>query len=206
MRAARQSRMQRHLSTWVSLGFWLSLVSAGAVTPLLSKVQVQGLVVPFYFRNEPEAMAVAQVDRVFQDHQRRGFLKINLLPLTVADGVTLRIRRGDRIQESLAAASAWMVSRSATRAHELRRVTLIVEDAQGTNRLTTARARLQPNGTWQLQQATLHQAGQPPFDLASATLFTHGPQAGTLACSASGRDSAITLLPNPTTSHPQTIP
>jgi hypothetical protein len=124
----------------------------------------------------------------------------------MADGVTLRIRRGDRVQESLAAASAWMISRSATRAHELRRVTLIVEDARGTNLLTTARARLQPNGTWQLQQSTLYQAGQPPLDLASAILFTHGPLAGTLALSAAGRDTTLTLLPNPTTPHPPTNP
>ncbi len=203
----RLHNMRCFLSELVWLGAWFGIItSATGVTPILLKAQVQDLVVPFYTRDESEAIAVAQVERIFNDRQRRGFLKINVLHLTVIEGVVLHIRREDRAQESLAAAASWFVSKSAAQAHELRRVTIFFENPQGTNRLSAARAKIQPGGTWQLQQASLHLAGQLPLELASSTLFIHGPNTGTLAYNAAGTATASPLWNRSTLRNPQRQP
>ena len=111
---------------------------------------VRGVTIPFYQAGEPRPYAALRVQRISKDYERRGFFRIGLLPVLVADKVTLRFLDAERSADTFARVG-WLTE-SAVDTVEWRRVELTFE--KETNpRLQAARMRPARDGGWRVWEA-----------------------------------------------------
>jgi len=111
---------------------------------------VRGATIPFYSPGQPKPYAALRVERVSKDFERRGFFRIGLLPLLVAERVTLRFLDPNRSAETFASVSH--LSDDAADSVEWRTVQLIFDD-ETAPRFEAARMRLSRNGGWRVWDA-----------------------------------------------------
>ena len=128
-----------------------------------SQPSVKHMVIPLYANDMGEAMAVVTVERTFTDYQRKGFLRIGLMPMLVIDGVTIEVRDPSKAAHALAAVNEWLDPGKAGKLIELRRVVVILSKTHS-HRLAADSVRLAANGQWNLfsveyQRGTVSHSG-----------------------------------------------
>ena len=113
---------------------------------------MRGATLPFYMPGESKPYAALRVQRVVKDFDRRGFFRIGLLPVLVADSVTLRILQPSRAPATIAAADE--LTKTAANVVEWRNVELFYSDER-IPRLRAARMRPSPKAGWEVWDATV---------------------------------------------------
>lgn len=105
-------------SGWLAWGCFLAgIQSAAAAT---AAPQARNVLIPIYAEGHPRAVASIRIERVFRDHRRMGFFRVKALPLVVAEGVQLEVRKPAGATNLLAEFSAALHRLGGNRAVELR--------------------------------------------------------------------------------------
>ena len=111
---------------------------------------VRGVTVPFYQAGEPRPYAALRVQRISKDYERRGFFRIGLLPVLVAEDVTLRFLDAERSADTFARVGR--LTEGAADTVEWRKVELTFEK-DTLPRLQAARMRPARDGGWRVWDA-----------------------------------------------------
>ncbi len=140
--------------------------------------RIRRAVVPIYMGRNPEPSMIIRADSIYKDYQRKAFFRIGVLPIKVAEGVSLEIRDIESATNSLALLDRWISPRAAERL-ELRQAAIQIETAV-TNRLEAGRVRVRREGEWELAGGVHFQFGTNGVHAVRATLQVAGSQTGTL--------------------------
>ena len=165
---------------------WTLTVSA-QVSSLFGEVQLKDAVIPVFVRGQQQAAAVIHVERTLTDYQVRGFFRIGVLPVAVADGVVIAFRDPAAVAEALMRAHGWLQPPGGGRSVELRRVVFRMPEGAGTNRLEVGLVRLGSTGQWKLTGGVAWHTAAGAGRLESAMLQVTGTHSGRLA----GTESAL---------------
>ena len=106
--------------------------------------------VPIYLKANPKPAALLRIREVHREFQRRGFFRIGLLPLWVADGVEVEVTDPGRMDEIMTALCAWHPDRDLARAVEWRCFTLSMGSGGGPPLLEAAVAHALSDGSIRL--------------------------------------------------------
>lgn len=140
--------------------------------------KAKGVVIPFYIGTDPQPTVIFRVERIYTDHQRKGFFRIGALPIAVMEGVTLEIRSLDSLTNSLVQLHQWLGPQAANRL-ELRRATIHIT-MTATNHLQVGRVHVAPGGKWALLDGVCYSAGTNQIQATSGTLQVAGEHTGEL--------------------------
>jgi hypothetical protein len=151
---------------------------APAQAGALSAGSIRDAVVPFYVPSVAEPVAILRIANIFQDYERKGFLKIGVLPVEVMEGIDLDVVSPQEAANSLEAMRRWMKSEGDTRI-ELRGLKLkfatsparVVQASQG---------HLGPDGCLQLLGGVTVTYGTNALHAARGSLHLTGQGAGQL--------------------------
>ena len=176
------------LCLWPILFCWFS---AQAQDPaLLQETELKGVVIPVRSGHRPSFAAVIRAERVFIDYRRKGFFRIGMLPIVVAEGVSLEfLERTNGVQTLARTASA--LERRVGKCYELRNIRFQVDS---TLRLQADRIRPKENGVWQFSGAVTLQSGTNQTRFSRGTLQTAGASAGLLSLSRGTESFDLTLF------------
>jgi len=191
---------------------WLALlmgVVVGSVVPAASQPALfpppaapgsrpglKGVTAPLYVAGEPKAVAVLRVEKVFTDYQRKGFFRIGLLPLCVAEGVRLEVQRPEKAAAALANVRGHLRLAKGNVPAELRR--LVVEVAgEPTVQLKAGRVRFAEAGDWLLDGGVSCAQGTTVAEGARATLQVTGESPGQLVLETAAGQRTMRLFPTP---------
>lgn len=175
--------------------FWLAVGAPAGDRPAPSyqKPKAKGLVVPYYHGQPPRLGVMFHVDRVFTDYQRKGFLRIGLLPFLVAEGVTVDVRDPAVMEESLGSLRKWAETGDRKKLGELRGVRFTFP-ASLNRSLEAGKVRLADHGDWALENGVKLQLGEATVSTGSASLRVAGPDAGLLRWEQDGAAQAFNLF------------
>jgi len=200
----------------VAAGAAVALAAAAASQPALSPPPaarspspgLKGITAPLYVAGEPKAVAVLRVEKVFTDYQRKGFFRIGLLPLCVAEGVRLEVRQPERAAAALASVRGQLRPARGNVPIELRRLVLSVAGESAVE-LKAGRARLGETGCWLLDGGVTCTQGATVAEAARATLQVTGESAGQLVLETAAGQRTLRLcsaLPRRRAEPPPTAP
>ena len=170
---------------------WLAGLS-GFAAPASPWSSAKGVVFPFYAPGSSEPVVTFKAERIFHDHERRGFFRIGLLPLTVGDGVTVELFQPAAASQHLARLKEW-VNPGAAGVVELRRVQFKLP-GEPIRELSAGRIRLGKDGAWQLLDGVVWRSGAKVWQAEEAKLHITGPQAGQLVLNAVGAPGPFNLF------------
>jgi hypothetical protein len=168
----------------IALGLivWLCLLWAGSGLAQgwleEGRLEVQKARMPVYLAFEPKPAALFTAERLYEDHQTKGFFKIGLLPLVVLDQLSLELRDPARLAATLQSAGGrFAVKEELKKAVEGRDFSLFFA-AENSGRLTARRVRLENGAAWRLSEGVLTPPASAPIPFKRGTLHLTGPQAG----------------------------
>ena len=148
---------------------------------------------PVYLGTSPKPAAVLKIDRIYTDYQRKGFFRIGLLPMVVADGVTFEFLQPGKIEETLSEMRAWLEPKATSKVLELRKVTFNFPSAFQ-RKLMAKRVRLLEQGRWQLFDGVTYQNATNLAYAPRALLQVTGKHAGWLTLESTNTVEAIRLF------------
>ncbi len=156
-------------------------------------------IVPVYLPSESQPAVVLRVERVFPDLERRGFFRIGVLPLEVAEGVTFEFAATNRVSSALAEVQRRLGPPAISRRAELREVKFVfLPEPQP--RLEAKRVRLAREGQWHLLDGVCLQTPTGTVHTASARLQVTGLRAGEVTWE-TGRSANLFSLSPPLSSN-----
>ncbi len=144
-----------------------------------ANLKIKKAVIPIYLASDTQPAAVVRVERIFPDFERRGFFRIGLLPLAVAEGVTLELPADDRWARALAEAQRKLATSAAAERVEMRHVKIVFLP-ESRPRLEAGRIRLNRDGQWQLLDGVSFQTATGQVQTASARLEVSSLKVGEL--------------------------
>jgi hypothetical protein len=139
----------------------------------------KGVVVPLYVAGQAEPAAVLRIEKVYTDFQRRGFFRIGLLPMLVAEGVEVELRSQEHILAALKQVGDYLQRRGRATTLELRRV-VIELPGRSAPRLEAGRVRFRPEGSWELAGGVRWRGASAEVQASSGTFCPAGDRAGQL--------------------------
>lgn len=163
-----------------SIGLTLVLPANGQLaSDLLSgRFKAQGVITAIYTGAEFTPSVVIHVDDIYTDYERKGFFRIGILPVGVLEGVTFEVCLSESVTNALTQLNNWLGYQS-TKRLELRRMNLLTFSGS-TNRLESSRARMIPNGRWELMDGVRFFSGTNQLSAPRATLQVTGRKTGQL--------------------------
>jgi hypothetical protein len=132
----RSTRMRTNLHTFsicpeARAAVRAALILLLALTPSRERAEAspktvaKGVLGPMFLSDDSlTPSAILRIERIFTDHQRKGFFKIGILPMLIAEGVVLDVEKPAKLQESLERIPPSMKRNHASGTIELRRVTI----------------------------------------------------------------------------------
>jgi len=165
-------------------------------TPRSLRPALKGITAPLYVAGEPKPVAVLRVEKVFTDYQRKGFFRIGLLPLCVADGVRLEVQQPEKAAAALANVPGHLRLAKGNVPAELRRLVLSVA-GEPTVQLKAGRVRFGQAGDWLLDGGVSCAQGTTVTEGARATLQVTGESPGQLVLETAAGQRTARLLPTP---------
>lgn len=153
-----------------------------------------------YDSDEAAPVLELRAARLFTDHERRGFFKIGLLPMLVAENVQIQFRSVSGLTNVLAGLPPWMVGATDSHCVELRSVELFATGSDAI-RLKAGLARPKQDGIWELKSVAVFAGAKQTFSLPEAQFQIVGPDAGRLIWKLGGQPQAISLF---NTQNPET--
>jgi hypothetical protein len=188
----QQGRWALAFSCLLSLTVW-SAGGAEKRPPTHQKTKAKGVLVPFYHGDPPQLAATFKVQRVFTDYQRRGFLRIGLLPFLAAEEVTIEARNPALLEAALQSLRKWAETGDRKKLVELRQVKIVFPAAAGVS-LEAGKVRLADHGDWALENGVRVQSVGEAITAASAALRVSGPEAGLLRWEQDGKPRSMNLF------------
>jgi hypothetical protein len=122
--------------------------------------------------------AMVRVSAVKRDYETRGFFRLGVLPLEVAQGVVIEVYDRHSVAKCLSQCKRVLFGRGAKRT-EVRQLELLVVGTT-TNRVTCARARLESPEQWVLLGAVTVESGRGSIVAERGHLHVTGERAGEL--------------------------
>lgn len=170
-----------------------SVVGFGA--PILTGQggKMKNAVVPVYVGEPPQLGAKFRIGRIFTDYQRKGFLRIGVLPMLVAEDVTVEIHRPEALAELLSSFQRWPGNGPSRKVVEWRNVRFIPKGGTGF-RLEAASMRLDRHGQMCLTGVRYCKEDASVVELSAAILEVTGEAPGTLRWESEGQTSVSHLL------------
>lgn len=162
-----------------------ALLSGSLTTSLADSASMQEIAIPYYAKGQGSPAAVVRIKKVYTDHQRRGFFRIGLLPVLVAEDVKIEIIQPQETLAALQQARRWLKPTATQKALEWRRVQFFFP-AETEPRLEAAKIHLSEAGAWRLTGGVVLRHGTNQTRQAEATLQVTGPQAGELLATHQG--------------------
>jgi hypothetical protein len=142
--------------------------------------RMKGVVAPIYLRTSPTPSAILRVENIHFELQRKGFFRIGLLRLWIAEGVEIEVRDCNEVADSLSPVHATLKSFHGNSPIELRRVAFRFA-GESFPRLQAGRVRLGDDGRWRLSDSVSIQKVNGREEIPSAVLDISGPNVGALA-------------------------
>lgn len=165
---------------------WL-LLSGSTASPALDPAVIRDVTIPYYSRGGSSPAAVVRIKRLFTDYQRRGFFRIGLLPMLVAEGVRIEILQPEETLAALQGAQKWLHSRAARKGLEWRDVQFHFQ-TEAAPRLEATRLQLSDDGAWRLTDGVVFRLGTNEWRQLEAILQVTGPKAGELLMRSDGAE------------------
>jgi len=157
--------------------FWCVNTYADVVSDFVStKLKAYGVVVPFYNVNDHTPSVIVRADAVYTDHERKGFFRIGVLPLSVIEGVTFEIYRSESLKKSLEEIHNWITA-GAVKRFEFRKLRVLNFDGR-TNRLECGCARFVSDGKLELLDGVRFISNTNQLTAPRAILQISGENAG----------------------------
>jgi hypothetical protein len=181
---------------WVS--FLLLLLTNGSRAtaqgwPLDLEAGATNVVVNIYPESGLEPLATVRANQIHRDFQRRGFFRIGLLPIPVAENVEIQIQSADCLTNAMLGLQSWDRPSVGVRCLELRNLEIRLSDEKQP-RLSAANARVGQAGTLELTKVSLFNATGQPTSISKATLQVDGPSVGWLRWKADGQPQTAFLF------------
>lgn len=158
-------------------------------------VSVRQIAIPYYAKGQGSPAAVVRINRIYTDHQRRGFFRIGLLPMLVAEDVRVEVFQPCEALDALQGAKKWLKPAS-SQALEWRNVRFVFPQ-ETAPRLEANKLRLSEDGAWKLTDGVVVRWGTNETHRSEAILQVTGTRAGELFLAHGGTES-LNLLQNPT--------
>ena len=169
------------------------LVLMDSISNGQTRTSIRGLVLPLLIDKEPLPVAVIRADSIFTDYQRRGFFKIGLLPMAVAEGVTIDFRLTQQVTNVLAFIHPRFGQIAGKNLVELRRVDFKFP-GETAPRLQAKRIHIGENGSWRLLDGVVVHLATNQVKVSQATLQTTGPSAGQLILESVNLPSEVNIF------------
>lgn len=155
---------------------------------------VSGLKMPFYGARGGTPVAVVHVQRFRKEFDRKGFYRIGMMPLLIAEDVTIEVWREAEFREVLGEIKTILGPSSTQGARvEMRRVTFRFPN-ESTPRLTADSARFKPDGAWDLRGSIQFTAGSESLRARHGRLTVTGAEAGRLQLDGRGAERSAHLF------------
>ena len=131
--------------------------------------------------------------RLFVDYERRGFFRIGLLPMLVAENVQVQIRSADCLTNGLLALHSWNQLSAGVRRLELRNLEIgLFGEKQP--RLSATSAHAGQDGILELLNVSVFSATGQQTSIPNANLQVAGPSAGWLRWNFDGHPQELFLF------------
>jgi hypothetical protein len=124
--------------------------------------------------------------RMFVDYERRGFFRIGLLPMLVAENVQIQIQSADYLTNALLALHSWNQYSAGLRRLELRNLEIKLFGKKQP-RLCAASAQIEKDGVLELSTASMFSTTGQQTSIPKATLQVAGSSAGWLRWNVDGQ-------------------
>jgi hypothetical protein len=178
----------------------ICLVSVSAVlwmllTPVVSVAGLAGTTANEVTLSEYDSKDLSLVfqvhaARIFTDYERRGFFRIGLLPIPVAEDVQVQIQSADCLTNALFALRSWNQPSVGVRRLELRNLEIKLF-GEKQSRLRAVTARVGQNGTVELSTVSVIGIAGQQASIPKATLQIAGSSAGCLHWNFDGRSQEL---------------
>ena len=173
----------------VSAVLWMSL------TPVVSVAGLAGTTANEVTLSEYDSKDLSLVfqvhaARIFTDYERRGFFRIGLLPIPVAEDVQVQIQSADCLTNALFALRSWNQRSVGGRRLELRNLEIKLF-GEKQSRLRAVTARVGQNGTVELSTVSVFGIAGQQASIPKATLQIAGSSAGCLYWNFDGRSQEL---------------
>jgi hypothetical protein len=132
-----------------------------------------------YSPSDLSLVAKIHADRIFADYECRGFFRIGLLPVPVAENVQMQIKSADCLTNDLFALHFWEQPKIGVRRLEFRKLE-IAFFGENQPRLRAVSARVGRDGTIELSTVSLPDSIEHQIPIPQATLQVAGASAGWL--------------------------
>lgn len=131
--------------------------------------------------------------RLFVDYERRGFFRIGLLPMLVAENVQVQIRSADSLTNGLFALHSWNQLSAGGQCLELRNLEIKMF-GEKRPRLSAAIARDGQDGVLELTTVSVFNATGQQTSISKAALQAAGSSAGWLRWNSDGHPQQLFLF------------
>lgn len=148
--------------------------------------------VPVYLGANAEPSLVLHVRELSGGYERRGFFRIGVLPVLVADGVTIEVRNETEAARALRRIPSSLAPHANRGLAELRHVTFQFRRSDRPT-IEAGRIRLGSGPRWSLEDVRVHLA-TGDLELRRAALAVTGAEAGRLTWDSEGRLQSLDLL------------
>jgi len=182
-----------------SLAIWLALIGTPLfAAPTLAPVKVVGVSaedVTFSEYSSKDLSMIAQVHtvRLFKDFEHRGFFRIGLLPVPVAENVEIKIRSADYMTNALSGIHFWDEPSLAVRRIEFRNLEIKSFD-ENQPHLSARLGRFGQDGTLELSNVSITSGTGGQTSIPKAILQISNPSAGWVSWNSGGRQQRFLLF------------
>jgi len=176
----------------VSAVLWMSL------TPVVSVAGLAGTTANEVTLSEYDSKDLSLVfqvhaARIFTDYERRGFFRIGLLPIPVAEDVQVQIQSADCLTNALFALRSWNQPSVGVRRLELRNLEIKLF-GEKQSRLRAVTAHVGQKGTVELSTVSVFGIAGQQASIPKATLQIAGSSAGCLHWNFDGRSQELFMF------------
>mgnify|MGYP001012909912 CR=1 FL=1 len=158
----------------------VGLPMLGVAQPPLSPMNAREIRIPLYRPGRSEPTALITIQRIYKDHQRRGFFRIGALPLWVADGVTVQLLTQEAEEELIATLTRALrtCSGGMHRSMEVRSFQVFL-GKEAEPRLQAGRVIIGDDGTWHLSDPVQLKTASQTMRWDRARISASGPDSDT---------------------------
>jgi hypothetical protein len=146
-------------------------------------------------------IAQVHVARMFVDYERRGFFRIGLLPIPVAENVQIQIQSADCLTNAMLALHSWNQPSFGARRLELRNLEIRLF-GEKQPRLSATSAHVGQNGVLELSTVSVFNTTGQQMSIPKAVLQVAGSSAGWLRWNFDGHSQELFLFKPTSTKTP----
>jgi hypothetical protein len=173
----------------VSAVLWMSLTPVVSVAGLAGTTANE-ITLSEYDSNDLSLVFQVHAARIFTDYERRGFFRIGLLPIPVAENVQIQIQSADCLTNAMLALHSWNQPSVEVRRLELRNLEIKLF-GEKQSRLHAVTAHVGQNGTVELSTVSVFGIAGQQASIPKATLQIAGSSAGCLHWNFDGRSQEL---------------